>query len=134
MRFRHFHLIAGVLALAAFTVTGQYMHWILDHLKGLPDESRLLYRSAHIYLMFSGLCNLLAGLHCPEVANVPTRRIRNAGSLLLLGSPILLLWSFLAEIPLGVERPLLRWGIYASFGGVVLHTVAAWVARRTRGT
>lgn len=129
MQLRQVHLATGALALAAFALTGQYMHWGLGHLKGLPDVTRLLYRSAHIYLMFSGLCNLLAGIYCPEIAKPWARRIRLAGSSLLLVSPALFLLSFFSEIPLGVERPLLRLGILASFGGVLLHTASAWLAR-----
>lgn len=120
----------GVLALATFALTGQYMHWGLDHLKGLPDATRLLYRSAHIYLMFAGLCNLLAGLHCPEFAKLSARRLRIVGSALLLVSPALFVLSFFSEISLGVDRPLLRLGIYASFGGVLLQAAGAWVERR----
>jgi hypothetical protein len=134
MRLRQIHLAVGILALIAFVLTGQYMHWKLDHLKGLPDLSRLLYRSAHIYLMFSGLCNLLAGLYCPDSGMPSARRIRLAGSAALLASPVLFLLSFFSEIALGVERPLLRWGIYASFAGVLLHAVSSWVMRRSPHT
>jgi hypothetical protein len=47
-------------------------------------------------------------------------------------SPVFFGWSFWAEsMQPTIERSLLRLGIDASFGGVVLHTVAAWISRRS---
>lgn len=55
---RRFHLVVGTAVLVAFLVTGQYMDKFLDHLRGMPDGPRLLYRTRHLFLMFAGLLNI----------------------------------------------------------------------------
>lgn len=130
MRLRHYHTAAGALALAAFVLSGQYMHWSLGHLRDMPDVPRLLYRSSHIYLLFAGLLNLALGLYLQMQAAPRARVVQAVGSVMLMASPVFFGWSFLAESQQpSIERQLLRLGIYLSFGGVVLHTVAAWLAR-----
>jgi hypothetical protein len=34
-----------------------------DHLRGLDDTTRMLFRSTHIYLLFAALLNLALGLY-----------------------------------------------------------------------
>ena len=51
---RRFHLGAGLLGVLAFLATGQYH----EHLRGMDDAQRLLFRSAHIYLLLASLLNL----------------------------------------------------------------------------
>jgi len=130
MRLRQYHAAVGALALVAFVLSGQYMHWSLGHLRDLPDVPRLMYRSAHIYLLFAGLLNLAMGLYLQVQEATHARVIQAVGSVLLMASPVFFGWSFWAESQQPtIERLLLRLGIYASFGAVVLHTVAAWLAR-----
>ncbi len=57
------HLLFGILGLVAFLFTGQFMDRRLDHLVGMPDGPRALYRSGHIYILFSALLNLLLVLY-----------------------------------------------------------------------
>ncbi|HUF30650.1 MAG TPA: hypothetical protein VMM77_08270, partial [Gemmatimonadaceae bacterium] len=60
---RRLHLAVGMLALLVFILTGQYMDRVHEHLTGRPDGPRLLYRSAHIDLLFAALLNLLLGAY-----------------------------------------------------------------------
>ena len=130
MRLRHYHAAVGTLAIAAFVLSGQYMHWSLGHLRDMPDVPRLMYRSAHIYMLFGGLLNLALGLHFRPQGPLRGRVVQAMGSVLLMASPVFFAWSFWAESQqASIERHLLRLGIYTSFGGVVLHTLAAWLAR-----
>src|SRR5438552_675417 len=55
---RKVHLIFGVLAAIAFLLTGQYMDKYYNHMVGVPDGPRLLYRTRHIFILLSGLVNL----------------------------------------------------------------------------
>jgi hypothetical protein len=48
---RRLHLATGLLALAAFLASGQNMDRAHDHLRGLDDVTRMLFRSTHIYLL-----------------------------------------------------------------------------------
>jgi hypothetical protein len=116
--------------LFAFVLSGQYMHWMLGHLREMPDVPRLLYRSAHIYLLFSGLLNLCVGLYFQARETPVSRALQVLGSFLVMVSPILFGMSFgMESAGPSIERHLLRLGIYASFGGILMHTLAALAAR-----
>ena len=130
MDLRRVHALVGALALVSFVLSGQYMHWGLGHLSTMPDVPRLMYRSAHIYLLFAGLLNLALGLHLRGAGTAGARWVQIIGSVSLMASPVLFGCSFWMESHQpSIERHLLRLGIYASFGGVLLHAVAAWLAR-----
>jgi hypothetical protein len=136
MQLRHAHVIAGVFVLAAFVLTGQYMHWGLGHLRDVPDAPRLLYRSSHIYLMFAGACNLALGLYMRMHTQRLAMAMQVVGSALLLISPLLLGLSFFLESPAperDFQRPLAAFGTYLAFAGVLLQGASAWVAARRGG-
>ena len=121
----------GIAGLAVFLATGQYMDRSLDHLVGMPDAPRALYRSGHIYILFSALLNLLLGVYVVASAPRMTRALQYAGSALLVGGLALLVYGFIVETPLAVvERPMTREGIMWSLGGVLLHGIAALAAAR----
>jgi hypothetical protein len=58
------HLIFGLMMFIVFVTTGKI------HARGFPDkdaipqELRLLMRSRHIYILFSGLIHLVLGVYC----------------------------------------------------------------------
>ena len=81
---RRLHLAIGIAGLIAFIFTGQYMDRALDHLAGMRDLPRMLYRSAHIYLLFSALLNLVLGFYLVETAGRSRRWLRRAGSMAVL--------------------------------------------------
>jgi|SRR5690242_9575895 len=122
---RRLHLATGLLALAAFLASGQYMDRAHDHLRGLDDTTRMLFRSTHIYLLFAALLNLALGLY---LAPTPVRWrlwLQRAGSALLLAAPGLLAAGFLTEPWLtGLDRPYSGPAIYASLAGMLLHLVS----------
>ena len=127
MSWRSVHLGVGALGLLAFVLSGQYMHWVHDHLRGMPDGPRLFYRSVHIYLLWSALLNLaLAGAAAVSVG--PRRAaLRSLASVAVAAGPALLAASFLLETyNEGLLRPMARWAIYAAVGGVLLHTLTSW--------
>jgi hypothetical protein len=124
------HLIIGLVALVAFLASGQYMGLRYDHLQGLDDTTRMLFRSTHIYLLFAALLNLALGLYL--VAGPPgwRRRLQRIGSTLVLLAPPLLAIAFLIEPWLsGLARPYSRWAIYGSLAGVILHLASRWPQR-----
>jgi hypothetical protein len=133
---KYAHLIVGLLTLVAFLASGQYMDRGYDHLRGLDHAARMLFRSAHIYLLFSALLNLALGLYLTER---PDWRcwLQWGGSVLLLATPVLFAVAFLAEPWLtGLERPYAQPGIYLSLAGMLLHLIGSTsprVARRNCG-
>jgi hypothetical protein len=57
------HVVVGPAGSMAFILTGQCMHWFQNHLHGMPDGPRLFFRSAHVYLLWSSLLNILLGYY-----------------------------------------------------------------------
>jgi hypothetical protein len=99
------------------------MDKVHDHLRGMEDTKRLLFRSTHIYLLFCSLVNLALGLYFRP--GIGWRRwIRLVGSLLALATPFLEAIGFFTEPWLAdLERPYSRPAIYGCFAGMMLHLI-----------
>lgn len=123
---RRIHLSVGLLGLVTFAATGQYMDLRCDHLRGQPDGVRMLFRSAHIYLLLSAIANVLLGINlAPQWARWPSV-FQVAGSLALLAGPPLFLLAFFNEPWLsGLNRPWARPAIYLALGGAIAHLISA---------
>jgi hypothetical protein len=98
----------------------------------MSDTTRLLFRSTHIYLLFSGLMNLALGLYlAPATATLP-RRLQQLGSVLVLLGPLLLLAAFLREPFLGgLMRPFTRPAVYTALMGMGLHWLSSLATEPT---
>lgn len=90
-------------------------------LQGMDALPRMLFRSAHIYLLLASLINLALGLS-------PARsytKLQILGSILILIAPALMLTAFFVEPGLeSFERPFAGPGIYSLFAGMLLHLTA----------
>ena len=128
-RLRGIHVSIGAVAVVAFLLTGQYMHWVHNHLQGMPDGPRLFYRSTHIYLLWSSLLNVLLGCYLTRPQRQLLRHVQTLASLAILAGPFLLCASFFVEVynP-GLVRPMGRLAIYLAFGGVLAHAATAMVS------
>jgi hypothetical protein len=125
------HSLVGFIALAAFLASGLYMHFGYNHLRGLDDLTRLLFRSSHIYLLFAALLNLALGLNAQPPAGGWRRRLRGAGSVLVLLAPVLLILAFLREPWLtGLDRPYAKPAIIGCLAGVLCHVASSVRAGR----
>jgi hypothetical protein len=128
-RLSRIHLFIGIVGIIVFVLTGQYMHWAHDHLRGMADGPRLLYRTSHIYLLWSSLLNLVVGVSDLSTEERLVRVSQFGASTLVLAGPALFLFSFFKESNTGMlSRPVTRVGIYAALAGVLLHTFARLVA------
>jgi hypothetical protein len=125
------HLAVGLIAIVAFLITGMLMSAHEPPVMKLAWDQRLLFNSRHIYLMSAGLVNLAMGVRYL----LPTARAPQAavvvGSLLVLGSAVMLFFAFFAE-PMAGRLPgrLSGYGLFALFGGVLLYALASLVGRR----
>jgi hypothetical protein len=120
------HLAIGLLAVAIFLVSGQLLRHHHPPMDTLSDSARLMLRSRHIYILASGLVNLMLGLYVERKSGW-RGTLQLIGSGLLLISPAMLVVAFVSE-PAGGFRPELWWssmGLYALFGGAMLHLAAA---------
>ena len=122
---RRIHLVLGLLTIVAFVLTGQYMDRVHGHLRLMDAAPRLLFRSGHIYLLFSGLLNCMLGM-TKALQPDPWRKVlAGTGSLVLLATPALFLVGFFREPWMeGLNRPFARWAIYFSLAGVVFYLLA----------
>jgi hypothetical protein len=123
---RRIHLAVGILALAAFAASGQVMLRHVPPMHLLGDDVRLMYRSRHIYLLGSGIANVLLGLYVVLRKELWRRGIQYAGSVLLLAAPLLLGLAFVTETGHGLDR---TWrssfGLFVMLGRTLLHFIAA---------
>lgn len=127
---RQLHLVTGLATLAAFVLTGQYLDKVHGHLVGMPDGPRLFLRSAHIYLLWSGLANTLLGCHLARAQHGFARRLQTLSSLLILAAPLLLAYSFFLEpYGPGLQRPVSWWANVGAFVGVLGQVAARWLQR-----
>ena len=123
---RKLHLAVGILTVVIFLITGQIMSHHQPSLKSLGDAERLMYRSRHLYILASGLVNLMLGLYL-QTWNGWRGSVQRIGSVLLFGSPVLLILAFRHD-PGADLRSHLWWstlGLFALFGGCMLHLIGA---------
>jgi len=90
-------------------------------LEGLDPLPRMMFRSAHIYLLLASLINLALGLSKQQGQG----KLQNIASVLILIAPALMLTAFFLEPGLeSFERPFAGPGIYALFAGMLLNFIA----------
>lgn len=123
------HRFFGVVFLAFFLGTGLYMRLRFPDAFQGDAGMRMMFRSAHIYLLFGALLNLLLGGYFR--AHAAWRGvIQRIGSICLLASPALFAIAFFAEPAPGVlERPLAAPGVLLAALGVTLHVVSSGARR-----
>ena len=128
------HLVVGFAGLVAFVGSGMYMVWVHAGLQGMPEGPRLFFRSAHIYLLWGALLNLVLGCYLARLERGLLRHVQSLGSLLILAGPFMLCASFLAEQHNPeLDRPVGQLAIFLALGGAALHAVAALVAQARPG-
>ena len=128
---RRFHLVYGWVLFAVFLLTGQYMHKYLYHLLYLPDGTRMLYRSRHIYILLASLLNLSIGLYLTYAGQRWRRGVQLAGSTLIVSAPVLLVIAFFREASLGPDKTTFSYfGIIAIALGMLLHFIGGVTSAR----
>ena len=115
------HYWVGVSGIIVFALTGQYMDIVHNHLTGMSDGPRMIYRSSHIYILLASLINLAFSFNTgSRIGKI--KALQSIASLLMLASLVFLLIGFFMEPALNdLQRPYSRLGLYALFGvGVLL--------------
>ena len=119
------HLIFGAFVVLAFLLTGQYMDKYFNHLVGMPDGPRLLYRTRHIFILMAGLLNLGLGVYFTYRTETWRRVLQSIGSLFIVAAPLLYLIAFFYEpTSNNLHTPLSHWGTYIIATGVLLHVIS----------
>ena len=111
--------------MVAFLLTGQYMDKLYNHMVGVPDAQRLLFRTRHIFILLAGLLNLGIGAYFTYRVETWRRTIQLLGSLLIFVASFLFLIAFFYEPKLNdLHTPLSHWGTYTIAVGALLHVIS----------
>jgi len=125
LRMKKAHLIFGVLIVVGFLLTGQYMDKFYNHMEGIADGPRLLYRTRHIFILLAGLLNLGIAAYFTYRIQAWRRTLQLLGSLLIFTASLLFLIAFFYEPNLdNLHTPLSHWGTYTIATGAVFHVVS----------
>ena len=122
---KRFHLIFGLVLLVAFLLTGQYMDRFHEHLRNMADGPRMLYRTRHIFILFSGLLHLGIGTYFTYRPDATRRLLQIAGSVLASVASVLFIIAFFYEPHLThLYAPLSKAGVIMIATGALLHVVS----------
>ena len=122
---KRFHLIFGLLLVIVFLLTGQYMDKVHNHLKGMADGPRMLYRTRHIFILLSALLHLGIGSYFTYRLERTRRILQLLGSLLITIAPVLFVIGFFQEPKmLGLYTPLSHKAMYLIAIGTLLHLLS----------
>ena len=116
-----------------FLLTGQYMDKAHNHLEGIEDGVRLLYRTRHIFILMASLIHIEIGLYYEMRMGQWQRRIQAAGSSLLVIGTLLLVVAFINE-PRNrdMETPYTHWGMYVILLGVISHWLSGLKQKKNK--
>lgn len=123
------HLIAGVIALVIFPLTGTYMRIYLADEFAASDRFRFSMRANHIYILLSALIHISLGSYMRVSAKHRRVNLQTVASLLLFISTTMVIAAFLTEFKMGLDRPITEIAMVLASGGTLLH---AFVAFRER--
>jgi hypothetical protein len=122
---KRFHLVFGVVILVAFLLTGQYMDRVHEHLHNMPDGPRMLYRTRHIFILFSGLLHLGLGTYFGYRSDAKRRLVQMLGSSLVTIASVLFIIAFFYEPHLTrLYAPLSKAGVIMIAVGTLLHALS----------
>ena len=123
---RRFHQIFGWTVFVVFLLTGQYMRIYHNHLAGIPDGVRMLYRSRHIYILLAAMLNIALGIYFRYAAQRWRRGLQVAGSAVIVITTLLLIPAFFYDPGLGPDKTVLSYfGIIGMAFGMLLHFVGS---------
>ena len=122
---KRFHVVFGLLVFVVFLLTGQYMDRFHEHLRNMPDGPRMLYRTRHIFILFSGLLHLAIGSYFNYQVNRTGRIIQVVGSIFITIASVLFTIAFFYEPHLThLYAPLSKQGVILAATGVGLHALS----------
>lgn len=115
-----YHFWFGLIGIIVFILTGQYMDIMHDQLTEMNAAPRMMYRSAHIYLLLTSLCNLFYSRADFINCSLP-KWVSFFISISVLAAPIfMVLEFFFGAHSMIEERGFLMIGLYPLFACSVL--------------
>ena len=118
------HIVTGIVTVVVFLGTGLYMRANFPALYESNEVIRYLFRANHVYILFSGLLNIVLGTYVVYHDAGWRRKLQLLGSWLLLAVPVVFIVAFIVEPPQASPmRPLTLIGAFATLVGIVAHMV-----------
>ncbi len=113
-----------------FLGTGVYMRISFPELYDGNEVIRYLFRANHVYILFSGLLNVLPGLYL-SWSIIPWRKsLQRVGSWMLLIAPLFFMVAFIVEpVQASPMRPLTVTAAFVTLIGVTLHGIAVVIRK-----
>lgn len=119
------HLIVGCAYIVVFLATGHYMRVYFETNFDGDIGTRMMYRSAHVYILSAALINLVLGAYWVSRPGW-LRWVQWVGSLAILAAPTVFLAAFFLEpAPDQLVRPYALSGLILAFGGSILHALTS---------
>src|SRR5262245_37237468 len=123
------HLIVGLLSVLVFLGTGVFMKVHTSHVYESNHFVRQMFRSAHIYILLTGLLNVSIGSYLNLSDDRRRRGLQLLGSICLLLAPAVMTIVFFHEpVQQSLERPLTLLAVVLALAGVLFH----WFSRIRR--
>lgn len=122
MNANRIHLILGFAVFGVFLCTGLYMRANFPGLYHGNEAIHYMYRANHIYILLSGLLNIIVGVYSSPSPQRWKANLQRLGSLLFLLGPAILVFAFFYEASRGgPERPVTLIGVLCLFTGTACH-------------
>ena len=118
---RKTHLIAGLILLVIFPLTGAYLRYRIPHLMQDSDRFRFSMRGNHVYILLSGLIHLSLGAYLRRIHANWLNKLQTTGSILLTFSSTIVLAAFFLEPKSGLDRPYTSLAMFTALAGMLLH-------------
>lgn len=124
MLLQKLHFYGGIIFLILFILSGQYMGAYYNHLQGMEDIQRMIFRAEHIYLLLTSLIHLAIGSYIHLHKQKSLKYLQMFASGLMFLASLLFILSFFKDMPTAnIERPLSRAGLYVMLAGVASHGI-----------
>ncbi len=122
---KRLHLAVGLTFVVIFLATGMVMRLRFPAWYAGDATMRMLFRSAHVYILFGALLNLALGIHLRVPERPRDRRLQQVGSLLLVAVPVLCTLAFFLEPSPGrLSRPFVLPAAVFALLGMLMHFLA----------
>ena len=126
------HTWFGITLLIFFIGTGQWMGTFVPELGADQAMERMAWRANHIYLLFSGLLNLVTGIYWQSMTTGLATKLQKAGSPMLIVASAVLVFAFFTDpVASGFDRFATLVGVVLSLVSVLLISGAKWWQGRT---
>ncbi|MBI4428494.1 MAG: hypothetical protein HY562_05190 [Ignavibacteriales bacterium] len=130
-KFRIVHLIVGMSTFLVFLLTGAYMRTVFPDAYSTNESIRFLYRANHVYILFSGLLNILLGIYLVPREIPLLQHLQHIGSWLVAGMTAVFVVAFIFEpVQASASRPITVSAVFSTAIGVGLHVLALFWKRR----